>query len=122
MTILNIRAVAKRRIQPMSISIETQNTTNGQQPYWKKSDQHLIVMLLVQVVLLTLFSLPQVIQNIYANSTMYVIRSQLQIAIDDFIFNLFLLLTYVTNGMPFYIYTLAGGSIFRKALYKALKQ
>ncbi|CAF2087004.1 unnamed protein product [Rotaria magnacalcarata] len=122
MTILNIRAVAKRRIQPMSISIETQDTTNRQQSCWKKSDQHLIVMLLVQVVLLTLFSLPQVIQNIYANSTMYVVRSQLQIAINNFIFNLLLLLTYVTNGMPFYIYTLAGGSIFRKALYKVLKQ
>ncbi|CAF3584012.1 unnamed protein product [Rotaria socialis] len=122
MTILNIRVVAKRRIQPASISIETQVTTNGQQPRWKKSDRHLIVMLLVQVVLLTLFSLPQVIQNIYANSTMYLVRPQLQIAINNFIFNLFLLLTYVTNGMPFYIYTLAGGSIFRKALYNILKQ
>ncbi|CAF3164286.1 unnamed protein product [Rotaria socialis] len=122
MTILNIRVVAKRRIQPASISIETQVTTNGQQPRWKKSDRHLIVMLLVQVVLLTLFSLPQVIQNIYANSTMYLARPQLQIGINNFIFNLFLLLTYVTNGMPFYIYTLAGGSIFRKALYNILKQ
>ncbi|CAF1283045.1 unnamed protein product [Adineta steineri] len=30
--------------------------------------------------------------------------------------NLLFLLTYVTNGIPFYIYTLSGGTIFRKAL------
>ncbi|CAF3385723.1 unnamed protein product [Rotaria sp. Silwood2] len=122
MTILNIRHSAQRRIQPMSLSLTMQESTiNGQTSQWKKTDRHLLTMLLVQVILLTLFSLPQAIQNIYANSTRNESRTQLQSTINNFAFNLFLLLTYVTNGMPFYIYTLAGGTIFRKALFNVLR-
>ncbi|CAF1047265.1 unnamed protein product [Rotaria sp. Silwood1] len=123
MTILNIRHSAQRRIQPMSISLMVQEMTiNGQQQRWKKTDKHLLYMLLIQVILLTLFSLPQAIQNIYANSTRNESRTPLQSAINNFVFNLFLLLTYVTNGMPFYIYTLAGGTIFRKTLLDVLRR
>lgn len=124
MTVLNVNQVHRRRIQPtMSVTLEiSESTTIGQKSSWKKSDRHLFLMLCIQVILLTLFSLPQVIQNIYSNSTASQPKPPLQNAINNFVFNLFLLLTYVTNGMPFYIYTLAGGKIFRRTLMDVLKK
>ncbi|CAF1201258.1 unnamed protein product [Adineta steineri] len=117
LTILNIRNVTLRQIQPViKTGINQTVSANGHSPKLKKSDRYLLLMLLIQVILLTLFSLPQAIQNLYSHITQYEIESSLNVAINNFIFNLFFLLTYVTNGMPFYIYTLCGGSIFRKAL------
>ncbi|CAF0945983.1 unnamed protein product [Adineta steineri] len=117
LTILNIRKVTLRQIQPViKTGINQTVSANGHSPKLKKSDRYLLLMLLIQVILLTLFSLPQAIQNLYSHITQYEIESSLNIAINNFIFNLFFLLTYVTNGMPFYIYTLCGGTIFRKAL------
>ena len=122
MTIVNLRHVAFRRVQPITITVghHTGTTQNGGASRSKKRDHSLLLMLCVQVILLTLFSLPQAIQNLYANATRFEVRSPTYIAINNFIFNLFLLLTYVTNGMPFYIYTLTGGSVFRKALVHAI--
>ncbi|CAF3965292.1 unnamed protein product [Adineta steineri] len=117
LTILNIRKVTLR---PNQSGIKTGNVqiiNNKEHPQrLKKSDRYLLLMLLIQVILLTLFSLPQAILNLYNNITLYETESPLNAAINNFILNLFLLLTYVTNGMPFYIYTLSGGTIFRKAL------
>lgn len=123
-TVLTIRQNSRRRIQPFTITVTVQVSKIGTQKARrsKKTDHYLFVMLCVQVVLLTLFSLPQAIQNLYANATRNETKSPLHIAINNFVFNLFLLLTYVTNGMPFYIYTLTGGSVFRKALMNALRQ
>ncbi len=87
----------------------------------KKTDHHLLLMLFFEVILLTLFSLPQAIQNLYANATRFQVKSPLDNAINNFVFNLFLLVTYVTNGMPFYIYTLSGGTVFRKALFDSIR-
>lgn len=122
MTIINLRQTAFRRVQPVTITagqVTTAQTTGGASRS-KKRDHYLLLMLCVQVILLTLFSLPQAIQNLYANATRFEIRSPTYIAVNNFVFNLFLLLTYVTNGMPFYIYTLTGGSIFRKALVQSI--
>ncbi|CAF1145971.1 unnamed protein product [Adineta steineri] len=117
LTILNIRKVTLRQIQPViKTGINQTVSANGYSPKLKKSDRYLLLMLLIQVILLTLFSLPQAIQNLYSHITQYEIESPMNTAINDFIFNLFFLLTYVTNGMPFYIYTLCGGTVFRKAL------
>jgi hypothetical protein len=96
-------------------------TTNEGSHRSRKTEHHLLLMLLLQVILLTLFSLPQAIQNLYSNITVYVIKTSASSPINNFIFNLFFLLTYVTNGMPFYIYTLTGGTTFRKALVDALR-
>ena len=123
-TILAIRRSARRRVQPMTLSVVTQVGSNNNRKVHrsKKTDQSLFVMLFVQVILLTLFSLPQATQNLYGNLTRNEFKSSLQIAINNFVFNLFLLLTYVTNGMPFYIYTLTGGSVFRTALVNSLRE
>ena len=122
-TIVTLRRSARRRVQPMTISANTQLASQQRKARRaKKTDHSLFVMLLVQVVLLTFFSLPQAIQNLYSNITRNQIRSPLNTAINNFVFNLFLLLTYVTNGMPFYIYTLTGGSVFRTALLHSLRE
>ena len=122
-TLLTLRQRARGRVQPMTITAITQIGSHSQRVLRsKKTDHSLFVMLFVQVVLLTLFSLPQAIQNLYGNITRFQIHSPEQMAINNFVFNLFLLLTYVTNGMPFYIYTLAGGSVFRTALANALRE
>ena len=121
-TILNLRNNALRRVQPVTATLATKMGSDGRTlKRSKKTDHYLFLMLLVQVILLTLFPLPQAIQNLYSNITRLVVRTPLQNAVNNFIFNLFLLLTYVTNGMPFYIYTLTGGSVFRKALFIALR-
>jgi hypothetical protein len=122
MTIINIRKAASRRIQPTTTTMTVQGTTmNEGSRRSRKIEHNLLVMLFMQVILLTLFSLPQAIQNLYSNIAVYVIKTSSSSPIDDFIFNLFFLLTYVTNGMPFYIYTLTGGTTFRKALVDGLR-
>ncbi|UJR20456.1 hypothetical protein I4U23_023585 [Adineta vaga] len=123
LTIVNTRQMTRRRLELVTMNANTQVVTLNEQHSWrvKKTDQHLLFMLLVQVILLTLFSLPQAIQNLYANATRYEIRSSVQIAKNNFIFNLFILLTYVTNGMPFYIYTLSGGKVFRQGLFNRIQ-
>lgn len=120
LTILNLRQTALRRVQPVTVTIAHLTGTQNGSTRAKKRDHYLLLMLCVQVILLTLFSLPQAMQNLYANATRFELRSPTYIAVNNFVFNLFLLLTYVTNGMPFYIYTLTGGSVFRKALIRSI--
>jgi hypothetical protein len=127
MTIINVRRAASRRVQPatmtMTKTMTMQEGTNASEVRRsKKTEHHLLLMLFMQVVLLTLFSLPQAIQNLYSNITTYIINISSNQPITNFIFNLFFLLTYVTNGMPFYIYTLTGGATFRKALWDSLRE
>jgi hypothetical protein len=123
MTIVNARKAALRRIQPMPMPaiIQISNVNRGSHRS-RKTEPHLLIMLFMQVILLTLFSLPQAIQNLYSNITVYIVKGSSNTPINNFIFNLFFLLTYVTNGMPFYIYTLTGGTVFRKALLNAIRE
>lgn len=81
----------------------------------KKTDRYLLKMLIIQSILLTLFTLPLICERIYS----MFIRPQktpLEAAIDNLIYNLSILLNCLTNGMPFYIYTLFGGNTFRQKL------
>lgn len=134
MTILNIRH-AKSRIHTMSVM--EMNQTGGAMPSLehpgvstarlpttatttnlskKKIDRRLFLMLLIQIILTAVFTLPQAVQKVYSTVTANEVPTGLKRAIDNFVFNLVLLLTYVANGMPFYIYTLSGGPLFRNTL------
>jgi hypothetical protein len=73
-------------------------------------------MLCIQIIMLSVFTLPQAIQKLYSTLTSNQIQTPVTTAINNFIFNFILLLTYFANGMSFYIYTLSGGTIFRSAL------
>lgn len=83
---------------------------------WKKLDRRLRQMLLLQVILLIILMLPQTIHKLHSTLTYYPLKSPVQQRIDQFFYNFDLLLPYIASGMPFYIYTLAGGRTFRNAL------
>lgn len=123
LTISNIRESKLRRIQPQFTLTTTHHPASSAEESrrWKKTDGSLLLMLSIQIILLTVFSLPQAIQSLYANITREQTQSAITNAINSFVLNIFFLLTYVTNGMPFYIYTLTGGSLFRKALLSSLR-
>jgi len=88
------------------------------QQQWKKLDHHLRQMLFLQILLIIILTLPQTIHKLYSTLTDHFDRTIVQERIDELFYNFELLLSYIASGMPFYIYTLAGGRIFRKALKK----
>jgi hypothetical protein len=127
LTIANIRQF-HRQVHPMNM-IELAGTgnknsaanANSQTRQQKRIDRQLLLMLLFQVTLLAIFSLPLLIQRLYATFTLNNSKTILQKTIENFFFSFTLLLSYVAFGLPFYIYTLSGGNIFRKSLFEVLQ-
>ncbi|CAF1000199.1 unnamed protein product [Rotaria sp. Silwood1] len=78
----------------------------------KKTDRQLIQMLIVQIILLTIFNIPLAIQRLYLTSTLNIQKSLLRSTIENLCFQVFYLLSFMSFGMPFYIYTLTG-TVFR---------
>jgi hypothetical protein len=95
-----------------SISINTSTKTKDLK--YKKIDHHLFRMLLVQIFLLIFLCIPQVIQKFHLTFRPFGNVSKLDDAIRTFLYNITLLLAFIASGMPFYIYTLTGGTVFRK--------
>ena len=93
MTVFNLRKSHVSRIQP--ITTNTVSNTEGHQNRVRKTDRDLLKMLCIQVILLTLFALPQAIHNAYSTIIRGQSRSALHNAWSSFILNLFFLLTYV---------------------------
>lgn len=116
LTVINIRSSSRRVLNSQTSSTERSAYNQYQTKQWKRIDNHLLVMILAQTVLLTIFTLPQAIQKLYSTITEDIPKSSLQNAVENFIFNLFLLSTYFSNGITFYMYTLCGGSVFRQAI------
>lgn len=79
----------------------------------KKTDRQLIQMLFVQIVLSTIFNVPLSIHRLYLSSTLHLEKVLLRSTIENLCFQVFYLLSFMTFGMPFYIYTLTG-SVFKK--------
>jgi hypothetical protein len=103
--------------------IENKNTstiTNGSSQA-KKTDRQLLKMLFVQVTLLFLFTCPHAVQKVYSSFASTPPSDSLQNAVETLILNLLTLFTFIGSGMPFYIYTLTGGSVFRNALVNLVK-
>jgi hypothetical protein len=127
MTISNVRQT-QRRLQsfPMLTLVSANNgrlkNQAQQQRRSKKTDRHLLVMLLFQVIILALLSLPFIVAEIYLTLVATQYKTPLQTAIVNFVFNFALLLVYLCCGTPFYIYTLCGGSVYRRALLKIVKK
>jgi hypothetical protein len=86
----------------------------------RKTDNSLTRMLVLQVILLTIFNIPQAIQKLYITNTFYQSKSPLDKAIENFLFNIAVLATYIPHCLPFYLYTFTG-SVFRKTLFKLLR-
>ncbi|UJR11154.1 hypothetical protein I4U23_015335 [Adineta vaga] len=103
-TIANIRQ--RRRI--------VENSTSEQiVPRNRRSESSLTIMLLLQVFIVTLLSLPFAVMILYITWTFYYEKSLLQQIIEGFLFNMFLLMIFVPNCISFYLYTLSG-SVFRQ--------
>ncbi|CAF1133679.1 unnamed protein product [Rotaria sp. Silwood1] len=103
-TVQNVRKLL-RSIAPMA-------TTHGTTMTIKKTDRQLIRMLIVQIILLTIFNIPLAIQRLYLTSTLTVPKSLLRSTIENLCFQIFYLLSFMSFGIPFYIYTLTG-TVFR---------
>jgi hypothetical protein len=119
MTIINIRE-NQRRVRPINMATITRTKPSGQRQS-QKIDHYLLIMLFVQVILFAIFTLPQNIQKFISYAQANENQSALESAIENFIFNFFLLFAYLANGISFYIYTLFGGSVFRNKLLKLAK-
>jgi hypothetical protein len=94
---------------------------NERQNQWKQQDRHLFVMLLVQIIIQAFLTLSQACEKFYISITMFQLQTPLKLTIDHFVYNLTLLLSFLASGMPFYIYTLCGGSVFRKPLLNIVR-
>jgi hypothetical protein len=119
MTINNIHQ-SRRAIRPNDIPMsitnqQTKNLSTAQLKIKMKNERNLTKMLLIQVFILILFTLPQACNSLYATITYGRNKSVLQKAFDQFFYNLTLLLSYMAVGLPFYMYTLTG-SVFRSTL------
>jgi hypothetical protein len=123
--IKNVRLM-KSRVQNTGIVLSHENTNTPQviqmQIRRKKFDRQILIMLLIQVLLLLLFTSPHALQKVYTSFTIVPPTSSLQGAIQNCIFNIFSCLTFLASGMPFYIYTLFGGSTFRNAFIDLMKK
>jgi len=113
-TISNVRQALRR------IHNQPANPT-GQQNQRKKSDRQLLIVLFFQVILLTILSLPLPIERFYSTFTNNDSKTILQESIDNFFYNLALLLIYLANGISFYIWTISGGHTLRKALLNVFR-
>ncbi|CAF1593447.1 unnamed protein product, partial [Adineta steineri] len=119
MTISNIgRIHSNKSTQSKLLDINDKNkkTIKPKKQKRKRIDRYLRHVLFVQIIFLTILTIPQVIEKLYTTLTMNQTKSSLNVTIDNFIYNIVLLLTYLASGMPFYIYTLSGGNTFRNAL------
>jgi hypothetical protein len=79
-------------------------------------------MLLAQISFLALFTLPQAIKQIYLTVTRDNYKTLEQNTIENSIYSFGILLTYLASGMPFYIYTLSGGCVFRQAFFTLIRR
>ncbi|CAF0840791.1 unnamed protein product [Adineta ricciae] len=122
LTLGNIRR-ARNRVHSGQISAMSQIkiTVAVRSKRLKKTDHRLVTMLLVQVVLLAMFTIPSSIEKFYSTLTANVVKSASRAVTENLIYNSALLLTYLANGMPFYVYTLSGGSVFRKAFFDLIR-
>jgi hypothetical protein len=99
-TVLNVRKLL--------LTITPTAVTQGTARVIKKTDRQLIQMLIVQIILSIIFNIPLAIHRLYLTSTLNITKSPLRTSIENLCFQLFYLVSFMTFGMPFYIYTLTG--------------
>jgi len=120
MTIFGIKTVvhirqSQRRIHNTTIS-------HQRQAYWTKKDHSLLLMLCIQIIIQAVLTLPQVCSKFYISLTISQLQKPLKLTVDHSLYNLTLLLSFIANTTPFYVYTLFGGHVFRKSLIDLIKK
>lgn len=116
-----------KNVRKLILSITPTVASQGTARTIRKTDRQLIQMLIVQIVLSTIFNVPLAIHRLYLTSTLRLVKGPLQSAIENICFQLFYLASFMTFGMPFYIYTLTG-TVFKgeclvclQTIYRRLK-
>lgn len=99
----------------------TTTELSGGQLQKKKENRQLLLMLLGQIIILFLLISPHAMQKLYTTFVYSATKSEFENAINNFFYSFVITLTFLGNGMPFYIYTLTGGNVFRKALFNLFK-
>jgi hypothetical protein len=122
MTMSNVRKLKNRLQSPLLPRISKTNNSNDHRQRFRMIDRHLLIMLLVQISFLALFTFPQAIQQTYLTITRDKYKTLLQNTIETSIYSFVILLTYLASGMPFYIYTLSGGCVFRQAFFTLIRR
>jgi hypothetical protein len=79
----------------------------------RRSENSLTKMLFIQVLVLTLLTLPFGMTTFYMCITFYQDKSLVESAVENFLFNLFFLVAFIPNCISFFLFTLSG-SLFRK--------
>jgi len=100
------------------VNRKTLISLDQQRQRWKKLERYLQHMLCLQVISLIILTLPQVIHKLYFTLTYRWDKSTIEYELNRILYQFELLLPYLENALPFYIYTLAGGKIFRRAFQK----
>jgi len=124
LTIKNVHHTRSRiqDVTMLSMSYQNKNTlTDVARQQIRKRDRYLLKMLLIQVTLLCLFTCGHAIQKAYSTITSNSPTPPLQSAIENFSLTIFTLLNFTASGMPFYIYTLTGRTMFRNTLFNLIK-
>lgn len=114
LTISNIRQ-SKRLAQPSSTEAVIPSGNS------RKLERTLTKMLLLQVFLAIILNLPHALCILYLTITFDQVKTLVQHVTDGFIFNVLLLLPFVSSCISFYIYTLSG-SVFRRTFKQSLKK
>ena len=122
LTMSNLRRIHSRIRTPLITPFRRLGLNRHLRRRLKTIDRHLLMMLLVQISFLSILTLPQAVQMIYMTITSGLVKSPLRTTIESSILDFTVLLTYLASGMPFYIYTLSGGYIFRQTLSDLLSR
>ncbi|CAF1321940.1 unnamed protein product [Adineta steineri] len=120
--ILTITNIRKRIIHPAptSNSLSMPNNAN-MHVNLKKIDRNLRRILLIQVLVLLALSLPVGIQRLYASVTSNVSKSSLQVAIENLIYAIIVLIRFIAYSMSFYLYIFSG-SMFRDTFKRKIQR
>lgn len=72
----------------------------------RRRDIQLIRILLIQVSILVLFSIPVAIQKLYASSTVFMSKNSLTTAIENLVNQISIEISYISNSTTFYVYSI----------------
>ena len=102
--------------QRVGTSTADANNVNATSRQNRRDEASLTAMLIVQVILLTIFTLLPAGQKFYLTHSFYHSKSVSQRALKSLIFNFVLLRTYIPRCITFYSYTITG-TLFQQKLF-----
>lgn len=120
MIISNIRHLRGRIKATTLLSIIPPLQRQRQRVRLRSTDHHLLRMLLIQVLLLVIFCLPQALHKFYITFQSINSHNYRKNALNQFLYNFDVVLAFMANVVPFYLYTLVGRTIFRRVLCENL--